>query len=325
MSERQGQTGGIQLQPFVIHAADTKVELWSGYRVQFGGMERHDWQTVLKAELKEALFRLAIPVGTPFTGYYTSTEPRIADLENTLFTNMRESMPSAVTSLRFERLTAAPPESPVPIDLIGGHLHYYRYEVGGQWATWEPFQILARWDRLPRRLAANGSARPAWFALREANASGLVELSGVALEPGANFGLRLTVHATKIGPRNAISYSEELVDGIIAAFHDDHYSEPLLAGLRPKFPGISDEELLRALNSPAGPLFTTPAITTKGGYVQISPADERCAVGALTIRQDSARQWPELSGELFTVRPIETLQTDKAGKIGRESSESRSR
>ena len=44
-------------QPFFVRAADTKVELWSGYRIQFGGMERHDWQTVLKAQCKEALSR----------------------------------------------------------------------------------------------------------------------------------------------------------------------------------------------------------------------------------------------------------------------------
>ena len=54
------------MKPFFVRAADTRVEVWSGYRIQFGGMERHAWQTVLKAELKEALSRLAMPVGAPF-------------------------------------------------------------------------------------------------------------------------------------------------------------------------------------------------------------------------------------------------------------------
>ena len=33
----------------------------------------------------------------------------------------------------FEHGTATPPAPLVPIDLIGGHLHYYRYRVGGRW------------------------------------------------------------------------------------------------------------------------------------------------------------------------------------------------
>ena len=37
--------------------------------------------------------------------------------------------------LRFERGAAVPPEPPVPITLIDGHLHYYRYQVGGQYAV----------------------------------------------------------------------------------------------------------------------------------------------------------------------------------------------
>jgi hypothetical protein len=115
------------------------------------------------------------------------------------------------------------------------------------------------------------------------------------------------VHATNRGPRNAISCSEKLVDGTIAAFHSDRYSDVLLSVLAPKLPGVTDEELRRAFDHPVGPLFATPAIIhTKTGFIQISPADERCSLGELTIRKDSTRQWPELSGELFIVRPIDS-------------------
>jgi hypothetical protein len=117
------------------------------------------------------------------------------------------------------------------------------------------------------------------------------------------------VHTTRQrGPRNAISYSEKLEDGTIAAFHNDRYSDVLFSVLAPRFPGVTGEELHRALDHPVGPLFTTPAIHTKNGSIQISPADERCTLGELTIRQDSATQWPELSGELFTIRPIESAE-----------------
>lgn len=292
------------MRPFFVRAAGTTVEVWSGYRIQFGGMERHDWQKVLKAELKAALSQLEMPAGVAFTGFYDSTDPRIADTENSLFTNLLESMPRGVSLLRFEQGRAGLPAPPVEIDRIGGHLHYYRYTVGGQWTTWEPAETLARWDRVPRRLPDDGSARPVWFALREANADRLVWLSTVDLERRTQFGLRLVVHATKRGPHNAISYSEKLVDGSIAAFHNDRYSAELLSTLAPKFPGVTEEELRRALDHPAGPLFETPAIRTKQGFVQISPADERCRVGELTIRYDSTSRWPELSGELFTIRPI---------------------
>lgn len=292
--------------------------MWSGYRIQFDGQERHEWQKVLKAELKEALSRLAMPVDAPFAGYYDTTDPRITDTENSLFTNLPESMPSGVTLLSFERGTTTPPAPRVPIDLIGGHLHYYRYQVGAKWTKWEPDETLARWDRLPRRLPDDGSARPVWFALRDANADRLVSISGDGLEPRTNFGLRLTVHATNRGPRNAISYSEKLVDGTIAAFHSDRYSDVLLSVLAPKLPGVTDEELRRALDHLVGPLFATPAIIhTKTGFIQISPADERCSLGELTIRQDSTSQWPELSGELFTVRPIDSTESTNEDETGR--------
>lgn len=267
-------------------------------------MERHDWQKDLKLELKAALARLEISAGAAFSGFYDSTEPRIADTENSLFTNLLESMPRGVMCLRFEQGHGDIPEPPVDIDLIGGHLHYYRYTAGGQWTTWEPAETLARWGRVSRRLSDDGSARPVWFALREANADNGIQLFPGDLGRDTQFGLRLVVHATKLGPRNAISYSERLVDGTIAAFHNDQYSPQLSATLLPKFPGVTEEELRRALDHPVGPLFETSAIRTKRNFVQISPADERCRAGELAIRYDSGSRSPELSGELFTIRPI---------------------
>jgi hypothetical protein len=289
---------------FDIRATETTVELWSGYRIQFGGMERHPWQLEAKAELKEALAKLVITPETAFCGYYDSTDPRPADTENSLFTNLLEAMPRNVRFLRFEKGCSRPPASPTPIHLLGDHLHYYRYQAGGQWTTWEADQTLARWSRLPRRVPGDGSARPAWFALREANAEGRVELTGERLDPDAAFGVRITVHATSNGPRNAISNSESIIDGIIAAFHNDDLSDELHSALTSKLRNITAAELGGALESQAGPLFGTPAIFTNAGSVQISPADERCRLGELQICNDSNSRWPELSGEIFTIRPV---------------------
>lgn len=293
------------MNPYFLHASGTVVEVWSGYRIQFKGMERHPWQKELKSELKQALSSLSIPAGVPLSGYYDTTDPGIGDPENSLFTNSIESMPRRVSMLRFERGTYSPVLPPVPIDLVGGHLHYYRYEVGRRWTRWQPHQTIANWDRIPRRLPDDGSARPVWFAVLDAIASGLVSTRDHRLAPHVPFGVRLIVHATNRGPRDAIRYSERLVDGTIAAFHDDRYSGPLVAILARKLPGITENDLRRALDCPARPLFSTPAIKTNGRYVQISPNDERCIIGEVTITKDSNRQWPELSGELFTVRPAD--------------------
>ena len=289
---------------FDIRATETTVELWSGCRIQFGGMERHPFQLGAKAELKAALAKLAITPKTAFSGYYDSTDPRPADTENSLFTNLLEAMPKNVRFLRFEQGSSRPPEPSMPIDLLGDHLHYYRYQAGGQWTTWEADQTLARWSRIPRRVPGDGSARPAWFAMREANAEGLIELTGERLDPDATFGVRITIHATRNGPSNAISNSESIVDGTIAAFHNDDHSDGLHAALTPKLRNITAAELRDALESQAGPLFDTPAILTNGSFVQISPADERCRLGELQICNDSNSRWPELSGEIFTIRPV---------------------
>ena len=214
-------------------------------------------------------------------------------------------MPRNVRLLRFEQGSSHPPAPPTPIELIDGHLHYYRYQLGGQWVTWEADRILASWSRLPRRLAADGSARPAWLALREGAAKDRVELSGERLDPEATFGVRVTIHAKKSGPRNAITNSESTIDGAIAAFHNDEFSEELLTALTPKLPGITAEELRAALKKSAAPLFDSPAIRANAGFVQISPADERCLVGELQICNDSNGRWPELSGEIFTIRRAE--------------------
>lgn len=294
------------MKPFFVRTAGTSVEVWSGYHIQFDGEERHDWQKVLKAQLKELLSQFAIPVGAPLAGYYDTTDPRIADTENSLFTNWLTSMPAGISTLRFEHGTAAPPAPPISIDLLGGHLHYYRYEVSRRWAKWEPDETLACWNRVPRRLPDEQNARPIWFALRDANAKKLITISaGRRLDPNTNFGIRLIVHANTRGPRNVVTYSEKLVDGSISAFHNDRYSDQLFTALAPKFPGVAKEELRHALDHPAGPLFDSRAIHTTPGGIQISPSDERCRLGEVTIRQDSTTQWPELSGELFTVRPID--------------------
>jgi hypothetical protein len=70
------------MKPFIVRTVGNTVEVWSGYRIQFSGMERHPWQKVLKAELKEALSCLAVLASAPFAGYYGSTDPAMAELSS---------------------------------------------------------------------------------------------------------------------------------------------------------------------------------------------------------------------------------------------------
>ena len=58
------------------------------------------------------------------------------------------------------------------------------------------------------------TARPVWFALRQANTDGLVSIQNVdTLRPGAPFGVRIVVHTTNNRSHKAITNSEFVVDG----------------------------------------------------------------------------------------------------------------
>lgn len=89
--------------------------------------------------------------------------------------------------------------------------------VGGTWHWWEPAAPLARWHRVTRHLADDGSCRPVWLAVK--HAAGQIQMSGSGLDDAAPFGVRITVHATSRGPRLAMAISEPLIDGTIAAVH----------------------------------------------------------------------------------------------------------
>jgi hypothetical protein len=306
--QRGSAFGQSAVNPYFVRSDNATVEIWSGKRIQHGDEARSDWQRALKAELRRTFSLLDIPVDALLAGHYNSTNPIVTDTENSLFTNVGETMPRAFTALRFERGTGTTPPPPIPIDLISGHLHYYRYQVGGPWTTWKPDQTIAHWAHVPRRLSVGAdTARPVWFALRQANADGLVcTSSDGTLEPGTNFGVRITVHTTKNRSHKAISNSEFVIDGTIAAFHHDQLSDELVAALLPKLPTVTEREFRHALSCCAGPVFPTPAVQIfKDGSVQINPADDRCWLGEYTVRQDTTSRWPELTGELFTICPIQ--------------------
>jgi hypothetical protein len=295
---------------YTIRSDDTTLEIWSGKRIQHGDESRSEWQRALKHDARQAFLNLNVTTGAALAGSYSTTSPLSAgagDAENSLLTNMAEAIPRAFTTLRFERNTGALKPSPVPIELSSGHLHYYRYTVGGMWTVWEPDRTLARWTRVPRRIAVGSdTARPVWFALREANARRVVSVSrDCTLEADAKFGIRVTIHAAKGRSHNAITNSEFGIDGAIAAFHDDRLSDELVAAMLPKLPSVTVLQLRQALGRVAGPVFPTPAVTiSASGAVRINPDDERCWVGEYAVRQnDSTSQWPEVSGELFTIRP----------------------
>jgi hypothetical protein len=285
-----------------------QVEAWSGYPLQFAGQRRFGWQDDMAADLRAALGQLAITPGEALAGMYLSTDESRCDVENRLFTNPGSScFPSGkVSAIRFERGTGPPPAPPVPVARTAGHLYYYRYQVGGIWQWWEPGDVLARWRRVPRRIRDDGSARPVWHAMKQAVASGQVQARATALDASTPFGIRIAVHATARGPRSAPAISESLIDGIVAAFHDGDPSTPAAAALlATRLPGTSPQELeALAKTGSAGALFGGSAFVVQGPYLQISPCDERCYAGDVAISADAVGQYPEISGELFTLRRV---------------------
>src|SRR5215469_3147429 len=86
----------------------------------------------------------------------------------------------AVDSVRTWSRPAA--GTPGPVARVGGHLHYYRYCVDGTWHWREPAMLLARWQRVTRRIPDDGSCRPVWLAMKLAAAAGQIELFGSQLD-----------------------------------------------------------------------------------------------------------------------------------------------
>jgi len=285
-----------------------QVEAWSGYPLQFAGQRQFRWQDQLAVDLRAALAGLAIMPSKSFAGLYQSTDDSRCDTENRLFTNPGNAIPKLVRSIRFERGLGAPPEPPVSISRVAGHLYYYRYRWGAAWEWWEPGQLLARWQRVPRFLPGNGSARPVWLAMKSAAAAGQIETSGSVLDEVTPFGVRIVVHATPRGPRSAPAISETLIDGTIAAFHAGSANPAVAAAIAARTPSVPHSTIaaLTALDAP-GPLFATSPFVIKGPYVQINPSDERCYAGEVAIRPDAQGRVPEISGELFTLRPATRL------------------
>lgn len=280
------------------------VEAWAGYPLQFEGMRRFRWQDKMAGQVKAALASLPLAQGQCLAGMYMTTDPAKCDVENRLFTNPgAASFPKGITSTRFERGTGTLPDAPVPITRFAGHVHYYRYRAGGEFEYWELHEPIARWERVPRALAGDGSCRPIWFAVRQAAAAGKVE---VFATPGDDqpLGIRLMVHATKLGPRSAPVISETFVGGAIAAFHGVPPDARLVSeSLAPKLAGSTadDVEQLVSLEWP-GNFFPRSPFHVTSTYVQVSPDDERLLAGEVSIAPDAQGPHVEISGELFTLR-----------------------
>jgi hypothetical protein len=151
--------------------------------------------------------------------------------------------------------------------------------------------------------------------MKTAAAAGQVEVLAPGLPAGAEFGLRVVVHATSRGPRQAAAVSETVVDGIIAAFHAGLGHGPAAraaaAALAARLPDTTAPELEALVaGSLPGPLFTSPAFVVKGTYVQISLCDDQCQVGEVTIQPDADGLYPQISGELFALRRTPALRLD---------------
>jgi hypothetical protein len=256
-------------------------------------------------DLKAALATQPFSAGDCLAGTFMTTDPARCDVENRLFTNPgASSFPKGIVSIRFEREVGQPPDPPVAISAIAGHVYFYRYRWNAAFDWWKPDQLLARWERIPRSLPDDGSCRPVWLALRQSATKGDIDILGPPPSDKAPLGIRLNVHATPRGPRSAPVISETLVDGVFAAFHGSPPFRRLIAeALTQRLPGTGADEIehLLGLHWP-GILFPNSAFVQAGSYIQISPCDERCLAGEVSITVDSRGPQVEISGEVFTLR-----------------------
>lgn len=123
-------------------------------------------------------------------------------------------------------------------------------------------------------------------------AAGQIEVLAPAPPASAELGVRVVIPATSRGPRQPAVVSETVVDGIIAAFHVGLGPGPaaaaVAAAMAPRLPGMAETDMQAlAAGSTPGPLFSPSAFTVKGTHIQISPCDERCQAGEVTIRPDA--------------------------------------
>lgn len=288
---------------YVLKAGEGCVEVWAGYQIQFAGMRRFTWQDEVVSELKTALTTVTLGAGEALSGVYASTEGARCDAENRLFTNPGAStFPSGTAAIRWERGTVVPPP-PQPLAGEGG-VHYYRYSPGSGFRVWQPDQTLARWSGVVRRLAHDGSARPMWLALREALLVGAVGVLHPPIGESTRFGLRIAVRAPARGPKSAPAVSEALVDGALCALHAGapaSAAAAVAAALAPKLPGVDPGRLIDLVTDRQAVLPGSPFKLSAAGSVQLSPSDELCDAGEVSIVRDPSVAVIETRGEVFTL------------------------
>jgi hypothetical protein len=143
--------------------------------------------------------------------------------------------------------------------------------------------------------------------MKRAAAAGQISVStSAALNNDVPFGIRIIVHAAKDGPRHALTISESLIDGTVAAFHAGAGNAPDIAAVlavdtRSWETSRAELEKLAAMSSP-GPFFETSPFS--GPRAWISPSDDRCFVGEVEIQRNPRGAGTEVSGELFTLRAV---------------------
>jgi hypothetical protein len=289
---------------YVVAADEGCVQVWAGYQIQFQGERRYPWQDELVRELKVALAAMRLAPGDPLSGIYASSGGALCDVENRLFTNPgAATFPAATMAIRWERGFDVPP-APRPM----AALHYYRYCPDTGFRVWQRDRTLARWSAVPRRIADDGSARPMWLALRTALLNGAVDVLQPPVDTSTRFGLRIEVRAPARGPRSAPAVSEALVDGALCALHAGAAEKDATAvatALATKLPGVDPAALVELVTQRPVVLPGSP-FRAVGSGVQLSPCDERCDAGEVSITRDFSLGVVETSGELFTLRRCET-------------------
>jgi hypothetical protein len=145
-----------------------------------------------------------------------------------------------------------------------------------------------------------------WLSLRQAVFDERLVLPADPVPDGTRFGLSLLVRAPPRGPRSAPALSEALVDGVLCALHagataDD--ADKVADRLTGKL-GSTPREHLSALARERSVVFSGSPFQLSASRVQLSPCDDLCDAGEVTIQPDPSVSVVLVSGRVTTLKPL---------------------
>lgn len=189
-----------------------------------------------------------------------------------------------------------------------GWKHYLSYVLikgAREFAYWEPFRLLAKWEQLPcGKMTGSSKVESVWHRFKLGIGAGRVQRLFACEAVASNLGLKVTIHVPKSTSLNLTSVIKPVFDGIAAAFSRHEGGTNLATKRLADALGIGQKELIRLLgNETMAILGSRRLVYPRGNGIQWNPNDALLVAGELSVIEYASDEgeW-QLSGELFEVR-----------------------